>query len=215
MDTIDDARNALMQALNPVLETVLPQTAGFTPLVEIFENYWKSANQDQFRPALGEIRIKFVPGAAPLSRRTTEKTPSNTWVETTSDAEENETDVTPAMTELIKALDSANPRRGFEGVYLEWFREWYVAAGGLDSPYTLEVKEDALRRAIHDGIILTMTVPSPLSPTAKVTAIRLNYGIPEVGKVLWGPYWIKRDFKPVTIRGEPLSETVIRQRRGI
>ena len=130
------------------------------------------------------------------------------------DSPQDETVVTPAMAELIKALDSAGREKGSTGVYLDWFREWYVIGDGHDSPSLSEEREETLRKAVKEGIILAKNAPNPLSPTSKVTVIRLNRSHPGVGNALWDPSWGNDDFQPIAIRGEQLSETIIRQRRG-
>ena len=130
------------------------------------------------------------------------------------DLPQDETIVTPAMAELIKALDGAGREKGSGGVYLDWFREWYVVGDGHDSPSLSEEREETLRKAVKEGIILAKNAPNPLSPASEVTVIRLNKSHPGVEKALWDPSWGDDDFEPIAIRGEQISETIIRQRRG-
>jgi hypothetical protein len=55
-------------------------------------------------------------------------------------------------------------------------------------------------------------VPNPKSPQFPVTAIRLNRLLPEIQAIL-GEQVADSDFRPVDIRGEQLSATVLRERR--
>jgi len=61
-------------------------------------------------------------------------------------------------------------------------------------------------------LILVGKVPNPKSPQFPVTSIRLNRLMPEVQEVLGLP---KKDlgFHPIHIKGEPLSATILRERR--
>jgi len=61
--------------------------------------------------------------------------------------------------------------------------------------------------------VLTSKVPNPKSPSYPVTAIRLNRQHPQVAAVLGEQDSAALGFQPVDIRGEPLSETVLRDRR--
>lgn len=65
-----------------------------------------------------------------------------------------------------------------------------------------------------DGVALTSRVDNPENPRFPVTAIRLdNRQHPEVVAALGRHQAATRNFRPIGIRGEPLSETVRRDRR--
>jgi hypothetical protein len=61
--------------------------------------------------------------------------------------------------------------------------------------------------------VLTSKVPNPKSPAFPVTAIRLNRSLPEVAEILGAPAPPPAEFSPIAIRGEELSQTVLRERR--
>ena len=77
----------------------------------------------------------------------------------------------------------------------------------------MTARDQVLREAINDGIVLTSKVPNPKSPAFPVTAIRLNRQHPQVVTVLGEQETPAAGFQPVDIGGEPLSETVLRERR--
>jgi hypothetical protein len=60
---------------------------------------------------------------------------------------------------------------------------------------------------------LTYKVPNPKSPAFPVTAIRLNRRHPEVAAALEDEEGATSEFAPLAIKGEPLSATVLRERR--
>ena len=62
MATIEESEIGLEQALGEALEAFLPQTAGYSIIVEIHESGRKkrrNASRDGWRPGSGEIRIRF------------------------------------------------------------------------------------------------------------------------------------------------------------
>lgn len=113
-----------------------------------------------------------------------------------------------AMTALIRALSRAQSRpTGFVG--LKWFRDNGMsvepALAGVD-------RAELLRIAINRGIVRTGKVPNPKNPDFPVTSIWLENSAPEVQYVI-ATARKRASFNPVTVRGESLSETVVRARR--
>ena len=72
--------------------------------------------------------------------------------------------------------------------------------------------QNAIRSAIEKRLILVGKVPNPKSPQFPVTSIRLNRLMPDVQEVL-GHAKRDLDFHPIHIKGEPLSATILRERR--
>jgi hypothetical protein len=120
-------------------------------------------------------------------------------------------DVHPALVELVKALDRAESRPGWNFVSLKKFRDEFLPSENLKVMQTDVAQQEVLRRAIEDRLILTSKVPNPKSPQFPVTAIRLNRLMPQVKRILGQPDE-DSDFHPVEIRGEPMSATIIRER---
>ncbi|MGO8791561.1 MAG: hypothetical protein ACLQVL_29800 [Terriglobia bacterium] len=119
---------------------------------------------------------------------------------------------TDPVSDLIRALDRAESRPGYNFVSLKWFRDVAVPSGGFAGARADSIR-DVLGEAIDQRLILTSKVPNPRSPQFPVTAIRLNRLMPKVQAVLGTRDEDLRDFQPVPIRGEDLSATVLRERR--
>jgi hypothetical protein len=116
---------------------------------------------------------------------------------------------------LLRALDRAESTPGWNFVSLKKFRDEILPSEPF-SPGAFQPADvhwqDAIRSAIEKRLILVGKVPNPKSPQFPVTSIRLNRLMPEVQEVLGLP---KRDldFHPIHIKGEPLSATILRERR--
>jgi hypothetical protein len=125
--------------------------------------------------------------------------------------------VESSLSDLIRCLDHAESRPGYTFVALKWFRDVALPAGAPAWAQSDAVRSNVLRDAIERRIVLTGRIPNPKSPQFPVTTIKLNRLLPEVRAVL-GPGGSPVDsndegFEPITIRGESLSATVLRERR--
>src|SRR5271157_26589 len=121
--------------------------------------------------------------------------------------------VHPAEAELLKALDRAEATPGWSFVPLKKFRDEILAVAHTASIRTEVERESVLRSAIEKGFVLTRKVHNPKNPQFPVTTVRVNRLRPEVRAVLGQGEGPDLDFHPVEIRGEPLSATVLRERR--
>ena len=117
------------------------------------------------------------------------------------------------LADLVRALDRAEGRPGYEFVSLKWFRDNALVHEEFSWAADESARHDALREAIDRRWILTSKVANPRPPNFPVTAIRLNRQMPEVIAALGGRAGSLPAFSPVPIRGEPLSTTVLRDRR--
>jgi hypothetical protein len=117
------------------------------------------------------------------------------------------------LSDLIRALDHAETRRGYDFVSLKWFRDAALLSAGFLWASSDLTRQNLLRSAIDKRLILTSKVPNPKSPEFPVTAIRLNRLMPEVRSILGSRDENTPDFYPVEIRGETLSSTILRERR--
>lgn len=122
--------------------------------------------------------------------------------------------VHPAEAELLKALDRAESRPGWNFVPLKKFRDEILPLEHCLSMRTDVEQHNMLRSAIEKRLVLVGKVPNPKSPQFPVTTIRLNRLMPEVKAVLQ-EHGDNADlsFRPIEIRGEPLSTTILRERR--
>lgn len=115
--------------------------------------------------------------------------------------------------DLVLALARAerDPQLGF--VSLKWFRDTYLQQQSYAWAAAPEDRQRVLVEAINRKWILTSKVPNPKNPQYPVTAIRVNRPLADVRKILDREAGFSSLFAPVTITGEPLSETVLRERR--
>jgi hypothetical protein len=124
-----------------------------------------------------------------------------------------EADLLGALNALVVALDRAESKPGWNFVPLKKFRDEILPAEALSSMRTDADRQNVLRSAIEKKLILVARVPNPKAPEFPVTTIRLNRLMPEVQRVLGQGESPELDFRPVEIRGEPLSSTILRERR--
>ncbi|MGH7161344.1 MAG: hypothetical protein ACREFS_14850 [Acetobacteraceae bacterium] len=117
------------------------------------------------------------------------------------------------LRDLVRALDRAERRPGYEFVSLKWFRDTALAGEEYSWAADATLCHNALRDAIDRRWILTSKVANPRPPNFPVTGIRLNRQIPDVNAVLGRESGSPPAFRPVAIRGEALSATVLRDRR--
>jgi hypothetical protein len=117
------------------------------------------------------------------------------------------------LSDLIRALDRAETRRGYDFVSLKWFRDAALPSAGFSWTSADATRQNVLRGAIDRRLILTSKVQNPKAPQFPVTAIRLNRLMPEVKAILGSGDDGAPDFHPVEIRGENLSATILRERR--
>jgi hypothetical protein len=120
--------------------------------------------------------------------------------------------VHPAEAELLKALHRAESTPGWNFVSLKKFRDETLPREDIQFLRSDIERQDALRAAIERRLILTSKIQNPKAPQFPVTSIRLNRMMREVQEVL-GESKRDLDFHPIRIKGEPLSETVLRERR--
>jgi hypothetical protein len=120
--------------------------------------------------------------------------------------------VHPAEAELLRALDRAESTPGWSFVSLKKFRDEILPSENVPSLRSDVERQNVLRSAIDKRLILKKPVPNPKSPQFPVTSIRLNRLMPEVQEVL-GHAKKNLDFHPIHIKGEPLSATILRERR--
>ncbi len=116
------------------------------------------------------------------------------------------------MTEMLRALDNAEQRPGYGFVSLKWFRDSVLPAV-TPSFADPEARQSILLEGIEKRLLLTNKVPNPKNPSFPVTAVRINREHPEMAALLGPGRSGDSGFSPVEIRGEPLSETILRERR--
>jgi len=216
--TIAELASHLQAALSNPLKNVLDQRVprGYEPRVVLVDDgnhkirrKRKTASADNWIGECDQILIRFEPRASSESEPVREA-PRSTSGESVV-APRTGTDF---FTELIVALDRAEHRRGYDFVSLKWFRDTALLGESFEWAKSASTRHQVLSDAIESRLILTNKVPNPKSAQFPVTAIRLNRLMPEVRKALGaGAGDSDLDFHPIEIRGEPLSTTILRERR--
>lgn len=113
------------------------------------------------------------------------------------------------MTEMLDALQRAEGERRFVGI--KWFRDRYLPEQEFSWSNDPRTCGTLLRMGTEGQLVLTHQVTNPRNPEHPVTAIRLNRDHPRFrGDDQPSP---QPRFKPVKIRGDGLSSTVVGQRR--
>ena len=179
-----------------------------------------NAGADTWSPESERMEFWLEPSATQNSesyvevpQSTDALSPSNT---TRTDASQTATgtggQLHPSEVELIRALDRAESTPGWSFVSLKKFRDEILPVENISYLDSDVLRQNALRYAIDKRLILRGKVQNPKSPQFPVTTIRLNRLLPEVQEVLELP---KKDldFHPIHIKGEPLSTTILRERR--
>jgi hypothetical protein len=117
------------------------------------------------------------------------------------------------LSDLLRALDRAEGRPGYEFISLKWFRDAALVHEGFSWAADEFTRHDVLREAIDRRWILTSKVANPRPPHFPVTAIRVNRQMPEINGILGNRAGRLPAFRPVPMRGESLSATILRDRR--
>ncbi len=119
--------------------------------------------------------------------------------------------------DLVRELDRTE-RGGKPYVVLTWFRDTcltaarFAWAGHKDDATAKSVRQRVLSEAVECGLIAVGKAANPNAPGQESATVRLERSHPDVVDALSASDPLSR-FKPVPIRGEPLSQTVIRERR--
>jgi hypothetical protein len=166
-------------------------------------------------PDSGLVAISYRP-STPDEEQSVESTvedvqdspakPAETVVKAAEPASDPIQDIVIALAKAEK-----DPQLGF--VSLKWFRDTYLPQQGYPWAAIPDERQRALVNAIDRNWILTSKVANPKNPQFPVTAIKVNRPSPEVHSVLEREPGSRSRFVPIAMRGELLSETVLRERR--
>ena len=175
-----------------------------------------NAAADNWSPVMGRIEIRFepvVPEEKELNSQVP-KTDAKQPMVTAGKLPKDIAGVLPPEADLLRALDRAESRPGWSFVPLKKFRDEILPQEHLPSSANTDVELRALLESvISKSFVLVGKVPNPKSPQFPVTTIRLNRLRPEVKAILGQNGSSDLDFHPVEISGEPLSATILRERR--
>jgi hypothetical protein len=206
METNADVERKLAQRIPEVLREIGLLRPGYQCEVRLHHGNRKKRKEAEFEanwdPDTDSIRIVCSPMEEEIETATS-KSPASSNLAPAEDR----------FSDLIRALDRAERRPGYQFVSLKWFRDSALGHEGFAWAVDEFARHDVLREAIDRRWILTSKVANPRPPQFPVTAIRLNRQMPEVNAALGSRADSLPNFRPVSIRGEPLSATVLRDRR--
>jgi len=111
----------------------------------------------------------------------------------------------------MQALALAEVQPGHSFVSLKWFRDQFLPQQHAWAQSTSD-RHTALREAIARGWILLDRLANPKNPAFPTTALRSNRAKPEVQRALGQSTAAGWGFKPIVLSGEPISETMLRDR---
>ena len=115
-------------------------------------------------------------------------------------------DIDDRIKELCATLAEAE-RGGHAFIALKWFRDSFLPRKAFSWNQNPESRQTILAEAILRGVVLTSKIPNPKTPAYPTTTIRLNRaeaGVPEEAQ----------RFRPVTVHGDALSESLMDDARG-
>ena len=178
-----------------------------------------NAAAQSWSPDSGRIEIRFEPTSQEREElcsqtpRRTENTTSSEHEGSAAESADSSPHLHPAEAELLKALNRAESKPGWSFVPLKKFRDEILPQEHLTLMRTEVEQHNTLRSVIEKRFVLLGKVPNPRSPQFPVTTIRLNRLMSEVRVALGQNAKADLDFQPVEIQGEPLSATILRERR--
>lgn len=204
----DALRNAVERSLeSPIKDThsealrlLIPN--GYRLRVELRENGRKKrndANAERWSPEAGEIVIHCIAGdGTGIPERPSEKTDPATRMAATS------ADATRELRELCGTLaETESAGRSF--IALKWFRDSVLAEKEFSWAKSAEGRQAVLAKAIEQGAVITKKILNPRAPQFPTTTIALSRShSPQLPQ--------SRRYAPISIKGEPLSETLLRDR---
>jgi hypothetical protein len=169
----------------------------------------KSLPAARWVPDSGLVAISYIAAASDetLALDTPARAPTKSSPAAAADIAED-----PAR-DIVMTLAKAelDPQLGF--VSLKWFRDTYLPQRGYSWAASADERQRALVNAIERRWILTSRVANPKNPQFPVTAIKVNRPLAEVRRILDQEPAFRSAFDPIAITGEPLSQTVLRERR--
>jgi len=207
MKTNAEIEQELARHLSTLLRGLGVLSNGYQPEVHLHRGNRKKRQdaefEDNWDPDTDSVRISFSPV----------EEDAESIAEAASGSTANAGGTDARLADLLRVLDRAENRPGYEFVSLKWFRDTALTQEGLPWAADPLAREETLREAIDKRWLLTSKVANPRPPHYPVTAIRLNRRAPDVIGILGVLGGGTRSFRPMPIRGESLSATILRDRR--
>ena len=221
---IQQTEQQVAQKLNDALKNALNESgysipAGYRPQVKLKDAHGRKkrsdASAENWSPETDQIVIQFEPSSSEelASDHNPEPLPSPHPAVPYAKPAHGGVWVHPGEEEVLRALDRAESKPGWTFVPLKKFRDEILPLEECPSLRTDVEREHMLRSAIEKRLIVVGKVANPKAPQFPVTTVRVNRLLPEVIAALGTGTAPGLDFRPIEIAGEPLSATVLRERR--
>lgn len=207
---LEESLQAALQALQAssaststltILKLLAPE--GYVPVVELHQEDGRrkrrTASADNWNPETGEIRIYFDREQPSFRKAMPQPTSVS---QPTSQGQ-----VLPGpIRELCDALEEVE-REGRAFIALKWFRDDVLVSKSFAWARTPEERQRVLAQAIQESLVLTSRIPNPHSPLYPTTTLRLN-------RERHGNFneTARTRFRPISVKGEPVSATILRER---
>ena len=193
---------------------------GYRPVVQLEEDGRKkrsTASASNWAPETGEIVIYFEPLGTKYKQDKTETQTPAPADDFSSSARTNSASVpseeaAPAEVGVLQVQQCCNAlaeaeKAGKSFIAFKWFRDEALASlpyewsKGTDSRYRV------LAKAVETGAILTKRIPNPKSSLHPTTTVSLNRANASTA--------VPSRFHPISVKGEPVSVTITRDRGSI
>lgn len=174
-----------------------------------------NAKADNWSPDSDLLQVWFESADAdgddvPLSKET--PAPSNASM-SPGPTPVAKTEAEPGLAAVIRALARAESTPGWSFVSLKKFRDEILRQEDSQAHQSPTDQGHFLGYAIDNRLITIGKVANPKDPRFPVTTIRLNRFAPLVQEILGEAPKKDLGFHPIHIKGEPLSATILRERR--
>lgn len=116
--------------------------------------------------------------------------------------------------ELVRALRDAEQAPGHSFVALKWFRDSYLPQRGFSWAQSAEHRNQALREATARGWVRVEKIANPRNPGFPTSVLHAAVEHPGLRELLGEAPKLGWDFKPIQMKGEPMSATVRKMRDG-
>ena len=185
---------------------------GYRPIAQLEEDGRKkrsTAAASNWNPATGEIVIYFEPTSSVPSEPAVSK-PSSAWItheEAESLTDPTSQEVTPLQVQQCCVALADAEKAGKAFIALKWFRDEALPKYKFNWTTSPESRQQVLAKAIEGGAIQTSRIPNPKAPQHPTTTVALNRAE--------APEGVTSRFKPIVVRGEPVSVSMMRDRGSI
>ena len=230
-DGLEELRNApFNDRITAALSFLTPP--GYRPAVQIEQIRPKKRGEQrdwQWNPESARVVLHFEPldppnsservrnlvldtmgsSSQPLTKHVppTEAVPPSGWIsyeQAREFAGDGRHDVTPLQIQQCCVALAEAEKAGKAFIAFKWFRDEALPKYNFDWTTSPESRQAVLAKAIESGAIQTSRIPNPKAPQHPTTTVALNR--------VDTPQGVTPRFKPIVVRGEPVTVSMMRDR---